>query len=156
VGCVQDALEIRTYLHDRLLMEYAGALEGSGKNLQELLTTSPTELTTEYKMRRGHVARFLDRGSACKPIQMPKDLVLPARRATAAHRKPPGSERSPTMAKPHNENLHKLAFDQVSHASMTRPSTDGGRRSSFTDPPGNMTLRESPGKLLINDMISAN
>lgn len=83
---VQDALELRTYLHDRHLMAYADVLEASGKNLSELLSTSPTELTTEYKMRRGHVARFLDRGSACG-VQMPSNLVLPARQVTASHRK---------------------------------------------------------------------
>ncbi|KAG0615394.1 hypothetical protein M758_5G037900 [Ceratodon purpureus] len=146
----KDALEIRTYLHDRLLMEYADALEASGKNLQELLTTSPTELHTAYKMRRGHVARFLDRGSVCKPIQMPKHLVLPARKVTAKHRnghKPPSEKLSPVkslpedviMASPRKENLHKLAFDQVSEASrnstMTRVSIDSARPSSFMEPP---------------------
>lgn len=80
----RDALELRTYLHDKLLMEYADTLEASGKNLQELLKSSPSELSSEYKMKRGHVARFLDRGSACG-IQVPNDLVIPARKATAAH-----------------------------------------------------------------------
>lgn len=65
-------------------MEYADSLEGSGKNLVELLNTSPSVLTGEYGMKRGHVARFLDRASACG-VQMPKSLVLPARKRTLAH-----------------------------------------------------------------------
>lgn len=81
---LQDALEIRTYLHDRNLMEYADTLEASGKTLAELLHTNSTDLSTEYHMKRGHVARFLDRGSACG-IQLPKDLTLPARKITAVH-----------------------------------------------------------------------
>lgn len=96
-GCVQDALEIRTYLHDHLLMEYADTLEASGKTLSELLSTNPAELTREYKMKRGHVARFLDRGSACA-IQLPRDLVLPARKVTAAHHG--GSPMSPPRSRP--------------------------------------------------------
>ncbi|KAG0621536.1 hypothetical protein M758_3G027500 [Ceratodon purpureus] len=80
----RDALEIRTYLHDRLLMKYADSIEASGKTLTELLSTSPTQLTNEFKMRRGHVARFLDQGSACA-VKVPENLVLPARRVTAAH-----------------------------------------------------------------------
>lgn len=84
VWVLQNALELRTYLHDRSLMKYANTLEASGRTLTELLSTSPTELTTQFKMRRGHVARFLDMGSACS-IKLPSDLVLPARQVTAAH-----------------------------------------------------------------------
>jgi hypothetical protein len=81
---VQDALELRNYLHDRLLIRYADALEASGKTLAELLASSPSQLTNEYKMRRGHVARFFDRGSTCA-VKVPDNLVLPARKITAAH-----------------------------------------------------------------------
>jgi hypothetical protein len=101
-------LEIRTYLHDKLLMDYADTLEASGKNLPELLSTSPADLTAEYKMKRGHVARFLDRGSACG-IQMPKNLVLPARKVTAAvvggpPLSPPRSQpMSPPRSKPKSQ-----------------------------------------------------
>jgi len=93
----RDALEIRTYLHDHLLMDYADTLEASGKTLSELLSTPPAELTRDYKMKRGHVARFLDRGSACA-IQLPKDLVLPARKVTAAHHG--GAPLSPPKKRP--------------------------------------------------------
>lgn len=157
---MQDALELRTYLHDRLLMAYADTLEASGKNLSELLATSPTELTTEYKMRRGHVARFLDRGSACG-VQMPDNLVLPARKVTAAHRKKtdtvpfgiPGtpnhhSKRAPvsesgtpaTTPKPRFDQINNVGDNEMSPHNLSmsftaRMSTDGtGRPSSFTAP----------------------
>jgi hypothetical protein len=80
----RDALEIRTYLHDRSLMQYADALEKSGKTLHELLETSPETLMSDYHMKRGHVARFIDRASACS-IQLPRNLNLPARVTTKVH-----------------------------------------------------------------------
>lgn len=82
---VQDALELRTYLHDRSLMQYADKLELLHKPLPELLNTNPTELTAQYGMRRGHVARFVDRSSACG-VQLPPNLSLPARKQTMAPR----------------------------------------------------------------------
>ncbi|BBN06739.1 hypothetical protein MPTK1_3g23520 [Marchantia polymorpha subsp. ruderalis] len=75
----RDALELRTYLHDRNLMQYADQLEESGKRLPELLSTTPGDLVSQYGMRRGHVARFVDRSSACGVI-LPSDLTLPARK----------------------------------------------------------------------------
>ena len=76
----QDALELRIYLHDRSLMEYADRLEGSGISLIDLISTSPSLLVSQYGMRRVHVARFIDRSMACG-IQMPPNLTLqPTRR----------------------------------------------------------------------------
>ncbi|CAM6017906.1 unnamed protein product [Sphagnum balticum] len=80
----RDALELRIYLHDRSLMQYADKLEASGRNLSELLNTQPSVLTSEYGMKRGHLARFVDRDSACG-IEMPSTLSLPARKRTLAH-----------------------------------------------------------------------
>ncbi|CAM6081559.1 unnamed protein product [Calypogeia fissa] len=79
----RDALELRTYLHDRSLMQYADNLESLHKSLPELLNTNPTVLTGQYGMRRGHVARFVDRSSACG-IQLPPNLSLPARKRSIA------------------------------------------------------------------------
>ncbi|KAG9448596.1 hypothetical protein H6P81_008561 [Aristolochia fimbriata] len=61
----KDALEIRSYLHERSLMQYADRLESSGKSISELLTLSTVVLSSNYGMRRGHVARFVDRSPAC-------------------------------------------------------------------------------------------
>ncbi|KAL8027102.1 hypothetical protein ABFX02_14G073800 [Erythranthe guttata] len=57
----KDALEIRSYLHDRALMQYGDQLEASGKSLAELLSLSNTDLSSLYPMKRGHIARFMDR-----------------------------------------------------------------------------------------------
>lgn len=105
-------------------MEYADTLESSGKTLSELLSTSPAELTREYKMKRGHVARFLDRGSACA-IQLPKDLVLPARKVTAAHHGGPAMSppRSRPMSPPRQRNqdpAEELAPPGIRMVSSTR------------------------------------
>lgn len=66
----RDALEIRSYLHDRRLMMYADRLEASGRSLAELLNTSTLILASQFDMKRGHIARFVDRASACR-ISMP-------------------------------------------------------------------------------------
>lgn len=74
----KDALEIRSYLHDRSLMEYADRLEASGKSLAELLSMSTLVLSSQFGMKRGHVARFIDRSSACR-VSIPPTYTLPAR-----------------------------------------------------------------------------
>ncbi|KAK9276743.1 hypothetical protein L1049_006279 [Liquidambar formosana] len=79
----KDALEIRSYLHDRALMQYGDKLEASGKGLPEILNLSTADLSSQFGMKRGHMARFMDRTSACAD-PMPASFVLPAReRATA-------------------------------------------------------------------------
>ncbi|KAI4314035.1 hypothetical protein L6164_026978 [Bauhinia variegata] len=57
----KDALGIRSYLHDRGLMQYAEKMEASGKCLPEILNLSTTDLASQFDMKRGHIARFLDR-----------------------------------------------------------------------------------------------
>jgi hypothetical protein len=58
------ALEIRTYLHDRTLMQYAEKLEDSTKCLPQILNMTTTDLSTQFGMKRGHAARFTDRTNA--------------------------------------------------------------------------------------------
>ncbi|KAJ8760569.1 hypothetical protein K2173_015236 [Erythroxylum novogranatense] len=57
----KDALEIRTYLHDRVLMQYGDMLEASGKCLPEILSLSTKEITTQFGLKRGHLVRFTNR-----------------------------------------------------------------------------------------------
>ncbi|KAF5201526.1 Peroxiredoxin-like 2a [Thalictrum thalictroides] len=59
----KDALEIRSYLHDRGLMQYGDKLEASGKSLQELLSNYRLHLSSQFGIRRGHISRFTDRTS---------------------------------------------------------------------------------------------
>ncbi|XP_058112444.1 uncharacterized protein LOC131255671 isoform X2 [Magnolia sinica] len=79
----KDVLEIRSYLHDRALMQYGDRLEASGRSLTELLSLTTTVLSSQYSMRRGHVARFIDRAMACG-ISMAPSNVQPARRRTTS------------------------------------------------------------------------
>ncbi|KAI9169286.1 hypothetical protein LWI28_010241 [Acer negundo] len=73
----KDALEIRSYLHDRALMQYGNILEASGKGLPELLNLSTGDMSSQFGMKRGHIARFMDRTSACT-----SPLHIPPRRTT--------------------------------------------------------------------------
>ncbi|KAG1326672.1 Redox-regulatory protein FAM213A [Cocos nucifera] len=91
----KDALELRSYLHDRSLMEYADRLEASGKSLAELLSTSTVVLSSQFGMKRGHVARFIDRASACR-VSMPPSYVLPARERSMSISSSKGDEPSRT------------------------------------------------------------
>ncbi|OVA16883.1 hypothetical protein BVC80_9049g8 [Macleaya cordata] len=77
-----DALEIRSYLHDRALLQYGDKLEASGKSLPEILNMNPSILSSDFGMKRGHIARFTDRTSSCA-IPIPPTYVLPARKKTA-------------------------------------------------------------------------
>ncbi|KAH6797869.1 hypothetical protein C2S52_022423 [Perilla frutescens var. hirtella] len=76
----KDALEIRSYLHDRALMQYGDQLEASGIGLPELLGLSNEDLSSQFGMKRGHIARFMNRSTACAPDPLPESYTLPARR----------------------------------------------------------------------------
>ncbi|KAL5761557.1 hypothetical protein ACOSP7_017821 [Xanthoceras sorbifolium] len=78
----KDALEIRSYLHDRALMQYGDVLETSGKGLPQLLNLSTGDLSSQFGMKRGHIARFMDRTSACDSPQ-PTPHALPLRKTTS-------------------------------------------------------------------------
>lgn len=78
---LKDALEIRTYLHDRALMQYGDKLEASRKCLPELLSLSNEDLSSQFDMKRGHIARFTDRINPCTD-PLPKSYGLNARKIT--------------------------------------------------------------------------
>ncbi|CAN1779915.1 Peroxiredoxin-like 2A [Linum perenne] len=80
----EDALEIRTYLHDRALMNYGDKLESSGKGLPELIALG-NELASQFGMKRGHIARFLDKTNACTE-PMSKSEAFPIRNPHAPSR----------------------------------------------------------------------
>ncbi|XP_075524151.1 uncharacterized protein LOC142556573 isoform X2 [Primulina tabacum] len=83
----KDAIEIRSYLHDRALMQYGDKLEASGKCLPELLAMSITDLSSQFGLKRGHIARFMDRTVACSVDPLPAQYSLPARnRSTLSSR----------------------------------------------------------------------
>ncbi|WOH07782.1 hypothetical protein DCAR_0727216 [Daucus carota subsp. sativus] len=79
----KDALELRSYVHDRALMQYADKLEASQKCLPELLNLSSADLYLQFGMKRGHLARFLQRTSneyAADPL--PASMTRPSRQRT--------------------------------------------------------------------------
>ncbi|CAL5381630.1 unnamed protein product [Camellia sinensis] len=69
----KDALEMRSYLHDRALMQYGDKLEDSGKSLAKLLELSNDDLSAQFGMKRGHTASFLEKSISCH-LQAPYSL----------------------------------------------------------------------------------
>lgn len=111
-------MEIRSYLHDRSLMIYADRLEASGKSLSELLDTSTLVLSSQFGMKRGHVARFVNRTSACR-ISMPPSYNVVARekRMTSTskneiHGDESTSTRRVLNAKYRGSPVHELFIEQ--------------------------------------------
>ncbi|XP_044487947.1 uncharacterized protein LOC123212810 [Mangifera indica] len=82
----KDALEIRSYLHDRALMQYGDVLEASGKHLPQLLNLSSGDLSSQFGMKRGHIARFVDRTSACTDPTPPSQTVSASRTISTTSR----------------------------------------------------------------------
>uniref|UniRef100_A0A6N2NGY1 Uncharacterized protein n=1 Tax=Salix viminalis TaxID=40686 RepID=A0A6N2NGY1_SALVM len=79
-----EALEIRSYLHDRALLQYGEKLEASGKCLPELLSLSAGDLSSHFGMKRDHMARFMDRTSACEDPWLKSYAPLTARKMNSA------------------------------------------------------------------------
>lgn len=75
---LKDALKIRSYLHDHSLMQYGDKLEASGKCLPELLNLHKAELSSQFGMKRGHIARFTNRTNECSENPSPASITLPA------------------------------------------------------------------------------
>ncbi|KAJ6772118.1 AHPC/TSA ANTIOXIDANT ENZYME [Salix koriyanagi] len=80
----KEALEIRSYLHDRALLQYGEKLEASGKCLPELLSLSTEDLSSHFGMKRDHMARFMDRTSACEDPWLKSYAPLTARKMNGA------------------------------------------------------------------------
>ncbi|KAF5946838.1 hypothetical protein HYC85_017066 [Camellia sinensis] len=82
----KDALEMRLYLHDRALSQYGDKLESSGKSLQELLGLSTDEISSQFGMKRGHIARFMEKRTsnsfAPDPLQQPPQALTSSRKTT--------------------------------------------------------------------------
>ncbi|PKA55833.1 Thioredoxin-like protein AAED1, chloroplastic [Apostasia shenzhenica] len=62
----KNALELRSHLHDRSLMLYADRLEASRASLPELLGMNTVALSSQFSMKRGHVARFINKEIGCR------------------------------------------------------------------------------------------
>ncbi|CAI9768051.1 unnamed protein product [Fraxinus pennsylvanica] len=105
----KDALEIRSYLHDRGLVQYGDKLESSGKCLPEFLSLSTGDLSTQFGMKRGHIARFMDRTSACGIDPLPASYSLPARKRSTI----PSRNNSMSKSELSSVNSRKLQTQSV-------------------------------------------
>lgn len=61
-------------------MQYADNMENSGKSLQEILKLSTADLAAEFEMKRGHIARFINKTRRNDSFKLPP---IPARRRTS-------------------------------------------------------------------------
>ncbi|PKU76483.1 uncharacterized protein LOC110099495 isoform X1 [Dendrobium catenatum] len=73
----QEAMELRTYLHDRSLMQYADRMEASKATLTELLSMTTVSLSSQFGMKKGHVSRFVNRENGYSNPK-PSSCVPPA------------------------------------------------------------------------------
>nr|KYP45019.1 Uncharacterized protein C10orf58 [Cajanus cajan] len=110
----KDALGIRSYLHDRGLMQYADKMEDCEKSLSELINLSTTDLSTQFEMKRGHIARFVNRTSNDYSFKL--RAIAARRRNSMIHRddsiaKSVGSISSNSLARSHVRN--NTAFDAL-------------------------------------------
>src|SRR5262249_32485405 len=119
----------RSHLHDRVLMQYADVLEFSRKSLPELFNLASSELSSQFGMKRGHIARFTDRTAPCAE-PLPRSVVIPARKAG----------RAPSR----NASLYR------SEGSMD------SRRSSMIRSPARGTINHSLGQSLADIKIKDN
>lgn len=60
-------------------MQYGDKLEASGKCLPELLNLDAAELSSQFGMKRGHLARFTNRTSECSKNPSPASITLSER-----------------------------------------------------------------------------
>ncbi|XP_020966942.1 uncharacterized protein LOC107629176 isoform X4 [Arachis ipaensis] len=79
----KEALGIRTYLHDCGLMQYADKIEACGRSLPELLNLSTIDLSAQFDMKRGHIARFINRTRFSDPHGL---QALSARRTSMSYK----------------------------------------------------------------------
>ncbi|KAL2484729.1 Uncharacterized protein Adt_29485 [Abeliophyllum distichum] len=117
----KDALEIRSYLHDRSLLQYGDKLEATEKCLPELLSLSTADLSSQLEMKRGHIARFLDRTSACATDPLPVSHSLLTRRQN-------------TMASINNSIYRKEPSSLKSRKLQSTSRTLGSSRSLYNLP----------------------
>lgn len=151
---VQAALEIRSYLHDRSLLQYGDKLESSGKSLPELLNLSAGDLSSQFGMKRGHIARFMDRTSACaEPLlksctSTTRTTSAPTRNSSIykilesfSSKKMQNSTRSMSRTSTKNDKSLERSLadfkirDGYSFKGIVAAEAAGSRASGFVNPP---------------------
>lgn len=64
-------------------MQYADKMEVSGRSLPELLNLSTMDLSSQFDMKRGHIARFIDKTRGDEPL---KSRVITVRKRASMKR----------------------------------------------------------------------
>jgi hypothetical protein len=123
---LQNAVEIRSYLHDRALMQYGDKLESDGRSLPELLGLSIEDLSSQVGMKRGHIARFMDKTGACTD-QLPKPYAPPPTKASR------------------NESLQKI------YVSVNSSKVQSTRKSFVRRPTSDKSIEQSVADFKIED-----
>ncbi|KAL3510978.1 hypothetical protein ACH5RR_030379 [Cinchona calisaya] len=124
----KDALEIRSYLHDRALMQYADQMEASGKCLPELLNLSMGDLSAQFGMKRGHIARFMDRTSPYGIDTFPASTSLTQRRQIS------GPTRNNSIYKAQTSSINSKRIPSMTRsAGKTRVPYDISIEQSIAD-----------------------
>lgn len=116
----KDALEMRAYLHDRALLQYGDRLEASGRSLPQLLNLSTSDLSSQFGMKRGHVARFMDRKNACAD-PLPKSYMVSAQGGSHADK--------PSRTNSMYKSLSSANFRKMSVTRLSMRSTGSNDRS---------------------------
>ncbi|GAA0157284.1 hypothetical protein LIER_14587 [Lithospermum erythrorhizon] len=139
----KDVLGIRSYLHDRAMMQYADKLEETGKSLTELLNLSTVELSTMFVMKRGHIARFTNRVAICGSSLFPASNSIPARRQSMI------TSRTSSISKSELSSTYSIS----SSITMSEISSNDFRKSLRIPRPlgRNLTLEQSISDLKIKD-----
>lgn len=107
-------------------MQYGDKLEADGRSLPELLGLSIEDLSSQVGMKRGHIARFMDRTAACAD-QLPKPYDLP-----------------PTKA-------NRMDSFQKSYVSVNSSKVQGMRKSLVRGTTSNKSLEQSVADFKIKD-----
>lgn len=98
-------------------MQYADKLEASGKCLPELLNLSTGDLYSQFGMKRGHLARFMDRTNECTMDPSPTSLALPARHKTTTP-----SRNTSSIYKPELMSINSRKLNSMVRATHTNNS----------------------------------
>ena len=112
-------------------MQYGDRLEASKKCLPELLALSTEDLSSQFGMKRGHIARFTDRINPCTE-PLPKSYGLTARKITGT---------------PSRSNIIYKNFASINSNKMQNTAKSFTRRSTNHD----RTLEESLADFKIKD-----
>lgn len=100
-------------------MDYSDKLENSGKSLPELLSMNTADLSSQFGMKRGHIARFMDKTRTWAAEPSPASYSLPARRQTTGPLRNTSIYRRELSSLNSRKNMTAGSTGKISQASDT-------------------------------------